>query len=280
VFDKAGFEACAALQLFRARKGLIAKDNVKSVTEKAVKEANNHGVVLSKETIAGLAREAKEMGVIEANMAATDFAGMRVLPHAVEESLTSYHWLKFLFQVGEVGVFDAGQIQSYHVDALKKANIKAIINMRQGALDENGGVIGSTQEPVNLLNLEFSPLSKGLTDADAFLADPAKAALVIDANRPASWACSFETADPAKYEACVSGDKNFETSNALEWGDAVGQNAFDEGKDLKEAGIPYYHLPVGAMQQPAPMPFNAATFEKYPATHQPPNHSISSSCFV
>lgn len=256
VFDQAGFKAAAALQLFRARKGLVPKGISKTVTERATKEANFHGITLPEETILAIAREAGET-------VDPVFEDMRELPSAVEDSLTNYHWLKYLFHIGEVGVFDAGQVQMHHVGALKAANIKAIINMRQGSVDENGNVIGATQEPVNLLNLKFSGKTKGITDPSAFLADPAKKALVIDENRPPSWACPFANANVDNYTACVEQTEfNFETTNPLEWGD-VGQNAIKEGEDFKNAGIAYYHLPVGAMQQPAPKPFNAATFAEY-----------------
>lgn len=254
VFDKNGFKAAAALQLFRARKGLIPKVNSKSVTERATLEGNFHGIDFPKETIKAIAREAKETVELP-------FTAMRKLPASVTDALDNYHWLKYLYNIGDVGVFDAGQIQAYHVAALKAANIKVIINMRQGTKDESGNLIASTQEPVNLLNLAFNPATKGISNAQDFLA--ANKALVIDPNRPASWICSHETADPDNYTPCKeSTDANFEFKNPLEWGD-IGQNVFTEGEDLKKAGIVYYHLPVGAMQKPSPKPFNPATFAEY-----------------
>lgn len=260
VFDKVGFKAAAALQLFRARKGLIPKVTSKTVTERATKEGNFHGITFPAATIQAIAREAKE------TISGTSFSSMRVLPDTVAESLTNYHWLKYLYNIGKVGVFDGGQLQQHHVSALKKANIKVIINMRQGSPtmnDVNNGWDPVVEEPVTLLNLDFQPLTKGISDPEVFLANASKKALILDDRRPASWVCSFENASPDTYSDCVTSTKyNFETKNTLEWGDA-GQNARAEGETFKKNGIVYYHLPVGTQQLPKPKPFNATTFAEY-----------------
>lgn len=254
VFDKAGFKAAAALQLYRARKGLIPKVSSKSITERATLEGNFHGIEFPTSVINAIAREAKDT-------VDPVFPNIRKLDASVRNSLTNYHWLKYLYHIGNVGVYDAGQIQTHHVSALKAANVKVIINMRQGTLNSEGFVDGSTMEPVNLLNLEFGDPTKGITDAKVFAQE--KAAFIIDKDRPASWACQFESMNSESYKACQPGtDSNFETANPLEWGD-IGMNAFKEGDNLKDAGIVYYHLPVGAMQKPDPIPFNGETFAKY-----------------
>ena len=81
---------------------------------------------------------------------------------------------------------------------------------------------------------------------------------------PRGPACPFVAPNPDKLTECVpQQDFNFEASNPLEWGDAVGQNPLVEAEAFRKAGIAYYHLPVGGMQKPAPKPFNAETFAEY-----------------
>jgi len=163
-----------------------------------------------------------------------------------------------------VGVFDAGQIQTYHVKALQDANIKVIINMRQGMDDENGVWSATPQEPINLLNLGFSPATKGISNTGEAEFEAANAALVIDDTRSPSWVCSYPDGIGSEdYVQCEDNTEyNFESKNTLEWGDNVGQNAKTEGEELEAAGIKYFHLPVGPMMSP-PVPFNEDTFLKY-----------------
>jgi hypothetical protein len=156
VHDARGFNAVGAVQLFRARRGLIAQGDATSVTAKAIQEAERHGFTLNAEVIQAIAREAGEV---------YDAATMSVTMTAAQQStattaIQNYHWLKYLYNIGPVGVFDAGQIQKFHVSALRDANIKVIINMRQGQ-EVDGAWSAGPQEPINLLNLGatiFKPL--------------------------------------------------------------------------------------------------------------------------
>lgn len=257
VHDARGFTAVAAIQLFRARRGLIAQGTAASKTAKAIQEAEHHGFTLEESVIQAIAREAGET-YDAATMAGSLSAAAKTTADTAHEN---YHWLKYLYNIGEVGVFDAGQIQKFHVNALVDANIAVVINMRQGQEDADGAWLPTPQEPINLLNLGFGPPTKNI-DSAAFLA--ANEALIIAPERDPSWVCSFpEDITYDAYTECVdSTDYTFESMNSLEWGDAVGQNAKDEGVDIEAAGMTYMHLPVGGQMDPA-IPFNPEAFLRY-----------------
>ena len=269
VHDAAGFDAVGALQLYRARKGFITAADGSSVTAKAIAEAEHHGYKPSAALIAAIAREAGET-----YNAATMVPLMSdVASTTATTAMTSYHWLKYLYNIGPVGIFDAGQIQKFHVQALYDAGVRVVINMRQGQT-VSGAWAAAAQEPINLLNVGFGGSSKNIggTGASAWLAaNPTvtgSPAGVIAAERPASWVCQYPAIlDYTTYTDCVTNTgtnstSNFEQMNSLEWGDAIGQNTQAEGVDIEAAGMTYMHLPVGAMMDP-PVPFNAATFLQY-----------------
>jgi protein tyrosine phosphatase (PTP) superfamily phosphohydrolase (DUF442 family) len=259
VYDSDGMKAAVAVQLFRARRSLIKKETATSVTAKAIAELEHHGISPAADEIKAIAREAKE----SYDATTMKLSMPTVAAKTAKDSIGAYHWLKYLYNIGPVGVFDAGQIQVPHVKALQNANIKVIINMRQG--QEIGGKwAAAPQEPINLLNLGFGGPTKGISGVGAKTFNSTKHNLIIDPSRPPSWVCSFPaTISYTTYKACVDNTLwNFESQNVLEWGDAVGQHTRNEGLEIEKAGIKYYHLPVGGLMAP-PVPFNPATFLKY-----------------
>ena len=187
VSDSRGLKAAVAVQLFRARRKLITKGTASSVTAKAIVEVEHHGVSPTVDEIKAIAREAGET---------YDSSKMKVSMSTVaaktaKDSIKAYHWLKYLYNIGGVGVFDAGQIQTFHVKALKEANIKVIINMRQGQ-EVNGAWSGKPQEPINLLNLGFGGPTKNISNVGESAYNASKYSLIIDDSRPPSW-CEFDT---------------------------------------------------------------------------------------
>jgi hypothetical protein len=120
--------AMEALQIFRARKGLIPAPAVTV----AQQDMNNHGFDMSAGTLASICTALSETTCAQLSLPADVVA--------VAEQGLEHHWLKYLFQIGKVGVFDAGQIQKFHVKALQDANIKSVINMR-------------IAEPINMINV-------------------------------------------------------------------------------------------------------------------------------
>ena len=148
VHDARGVSAVGAIQLFRARRGLIAQGTATSKTAKAIQEAEAHGFALAENVVRAIAREAGEV-YDETSMTGSMTS---VQQQTATTAIESYHWLKYLYNIGPVGVFDAGQIQKFHVTALRDANIKVVINMRQGQ-EVDGAWAPGAQEPINLLNL-------------------------------------------------------------------------------------------------------------------------------
>lgn len=259
VQDARGFDAVGAVQLFRARRGLINQPSGSTKTAQAIQEASHHGFTLSADVIQAIARETGE------TYDATTMAGemSTVAQATANTAMQSYHWLKYLYNIGEVGVFDAGQIQKFHVNALVDANIKVVINMRQGQ-EVSGAWAAAPQEPVNLLNLGFGGSTKGIEGTGEAAFDSANPGLIIAPDRDPSWICTYPAGIAyTSYSPCVDNTAyKFESKNTLEWGDAVGQNTRDEGVDLEAAGITYMHLPVGGNMDPA-IPFNPAAFLRY-----------------
>ena len=255
-----GADAAAAVQLFRAKRSLIPAGVAGSVTAKACEDAQNHGIAFPAGIVQALAREAGETvaaGTTYNTLSATEQS-------TADSAAAEYPWLKYLFNLGGVGVFDAGQIQKHHIEALKAANIVSIINMRQG-YEGDAGWTG--MEPVNLLNVRWGGPSKMIGDPATYVAPATGAGSILAPTRPASWACTFAAPldGTAAYGPCADTDHNFEAANVLEWGAAGvggGQDAQAEGVELEANGIKYFHLPVGSMQSP-PVPFNPETFLLY-----------------
>lgn len=237
-------DAIEALQAYRARKNLIPTTDGATVQVQAQRDIQNHGFDMSLEAFKAVCREGK---LTCADSELTKIEGGVV---AVAEQGLKYHWLKYLFQIGKVGVFDAGQIQKFHVKALKEANIKSVINMR-------------IVEPINMINVAKAVGIHATGAADWAKANPG---LIIDSTRPNSYVCQYpDNITTTEYTACAENGHNFETKNPLEWGDDKALNPADEGKDLEAAGISYFHLPVSTGALPTPIPFDAAAFKKYSA---------------
>ena len=293
--DGAGFDAAAAVQLFRAKRTLITQGAAASVAAKASEEAQNHGIAFDAATVQALAREAGETiaaGTTFSTLSATELS-------TATSAVTAYPWLKYLYNIGPVGIFDAGQIQKHHISALKAAGVVSIINMRSGYENTDGAWVA--QEPVNLMNVWWGGASKNIGDpagepsllfysvhppsgkhspADEFCGSPiilmlvaaytapsAGSGSILAPTRPTSWACTFpaDLNGTAAYSPCADTAYNYEAANALEWGGVgvgAGQNAETEGIELEANGISYFHLPVSTSQDP-PVPFNAETFRMY-----------------
>ena len=47
--------------------------------------------------------------------------------------LTKYHWMKVLGRLGNTILYDAGQIHAEHMDAIARAGVKVVVNMRKAA---------------------------------------------------------------------------------------------------------------------------------------------------
>lgn len=229
--------AIEALQLFRANRGLIPSPTPVTIAQQ---DMNNHGFEMSDTTLAKICSTLGETTCEKLSLP-TDVV-------VTAEQGLQYHWLKYLFQIGKVGVFDAGQIQKFHVKALQDANIKSVINMR-------------IAEPINMINV-----AKAVGIATTGAADwvAANAGLVIDSDRPTSYVCQYpDDITTTEYKDCTENGFNFETKNPLEWGDDNALNPADEGVDLEAAGISYFHIPVSSMAKPDSIPFDAETFKMY-----------------
>jgi hypothetical protein len=100
VYDSRGVNAVAAVQLFRARRNLITADAGSTKTAKAIEEAENHGFTLTATVVQAIARETGE------TYDATTMAGsMNTVAQATAtEGIMGYHWLKYLYNIGNVGI--------------------------------------------------------------------------------------------------------------------------------------------------------------------------------
>ena len=150
-----GFKSAGVLQIYRAGKKTIPAlaGAAMPITTQAVNDVLNHGITLTDATIKAVQVAAGETGDI-ATLPKLDAAAKK----SAEQGLKNYHWLKYMYNVGPVGVFDAGQIQKYHLKALKDAGVAVIINMR------TGGKTAGEREPVNLLNLAGGGKTKGVLE--------------------------------------------------------------------------------------------------------------------
>jgi len=253
-----GFKSAGVLQIYRAGKKTIPAlaGAAMPITTQAVNDVLNHGITLTDATIKAVQVAAGETGDI-ATLPKLDAAAKK----SAEQGLKNYHWLKYMYNVGPVGVFDAGQIQKYHLKALKDAGVAVIINMR------TGGKTAGEREPVNLLNLAGGGKTKGVLEPPSTQAEYNKTSGpgMIIGDRPPSWVCSYPlTISWDKYTDCAPNTEfNFEATNSLEWGDKIGLDTEAEGVDVEAAGMKYYHLPVGLNSLPEGIPFDINTFNKY-----------------
>ena len=49
--------------------------------------------------------------------------------------IPEYHWMKYLGSVGTTRLWDAGQINAGHLEAIKAAGIVSVVNMRKDGSD-------------------------------------------------------------------------------------------------------------------------------------------------
>ena len=222
-----GFASSAALQMYRLRKdaALTARPMGSTImtVQGAIDEVAVHGFDISGQSLA-LSREA---GVAAAEATAPTDHG--------NDQINAYHWMKYLGSFGDVKMFDAGQIHSTHIEAAKAAGIKVVVNMRKDS---------TSQEETNLLNLGSAAKTKNAaiegppaipevmrTDSAALFENYPQ--WVTESTRPTSWVGD------------VNGAFNFESTNALEFGDSVGYNSDTEKAAWEAAGVTYVHIPIG-----------------------------------
>jgi len=237
-----GRTACQAMQAYRARKGIIETQEGESVTAAAMRECGAHGFRLFQKSWAeAIAREAGEdFTAIEADLplvpdAANYPDGADQVPADADGiwwngddtyGLSQYHWLKYLWKVTEgTKIFDAGQIEANHVQALVDANIGVVVNMRKSI---------AAQEETNLLNIGKDPAQDEQRQDAAYIASDEGQQFLVDTSRDSAWVDD------------VNGVHNFESLNAAEFGDTGGYNEQLEKAAVLAAGLEYLHLPIGS----------------------------------
>jgi len=205
-----GGASSTALQMYRLSKATLAK--TAAGIDQAITEVGYHGIDISAH-VAGLALAS---GATKSATLPTVEAG---------ELIKDYHWAKYLGKLGNTQFYDAGQIHENHINIIK-TKVAAVVNMRKSATI--GGI-----ETTNLLNMHnMGGDASGSTRHNAtYVQLPANTQFIIDSTR----------ADP--YAGPAS--QNFESINVLEFGDAAGYNASDEGVQMIAASLTYKHLPVG-----------------------------------
>eukprot|EP01047_Picozoa_sp_COSAG01_P006904 COSAG01_NODE_254_length_20214_cov_25.086254_23_plen_342_part_00 len=194
--------------MYRLSKATLAKSA--AGIDQAITEVGYHGIDISAH-VAGL----------EVASGQTKSATLPTVQAG--ELINDYHWAKYLGKLGTTQFYDAGQIHEHHINIIK-TKVAAVVNMRKSATI--GGI-----ETTNLLNLHnMGGDASGSTRHNATYVK-LNTQFIIDSTRGDSYA------GPA--------NQNFESINALEFGDAAGYNASDEGVQMNAASLTYKHLPVG-----------------------------------
>jgi protein tyrosine phosphatase (PTP) superfamily phosphohydrolase (DUF442 family) len=194
--------------MYRLSKATLAK--TAAGIDQAITEVGYHGIDISAH-VAGLALAS---GATKSATLPTVEAG---------ELIKDYHWAKYLGKLGNTQFYDAGQIHENHINIIK-TKVAAVVNMRKSATI--GGI-----ETTNLLNMHnMGGDASGSTRHNATYVH-ANPQFIIDSTRTDPYA------GPA--------GQNFESINVLEFGDAAGYNAIDEGVQMGAASLTYKHLPVG-----------------------------------
>ncbi len=191
--------------------------------------------------------------------------------------LAQYHWLKVLGRLDNTILYDAGQVHLEHIDAIKRAGVTVVVNMRKAVAQEETNLINvkssaKTSNTVVTAIEETTCMSTADTtltcetevdlaaaDAETLCTDAsctyqAAREAVVKSRQDATWLADstadtggsghvVDTARPNEWAG--SADVNFEVLNEHEFGDSVGYNEATEAAAWAAAGVEYYSLPVG-----------------------------------
>ncbi|CAH1799839.1 unnamed protein product [Owenia fusiformis] len=128
--------------------------------------------------------------------------------------------------------FFAGQSHYTHLELHKGGGFKSIVNLRSGIsylTDKDNNEINDATENVNLININDYEVINNVPNDRQSLERLANNRVFPE--KPSSYLC----------DSCQD---NFESSNALEYGDEYGYNEQKEREAVTKAGLDYYHLPV------------------------------------